>query len=260
MTERSMLQSCWFGVRHPRRWMRELCGGEAAFPLVVLFGLNAVDELDRTAFGILLPEIRDEFGIDIQTALTLVALSAVAALALQVPIAQWADRTNRIPLVVFGALTWGLFSGMTGLASGLILLTIARSGSALGKAVIDPTHNSLIADYYPIESRSRVYSFHRAANAVGAFVGPLSAGLLAYYLDWRVPFLVFVIPTAIFAFLAMGLRDPVRAGGSARRRAPRRRSSTPRKSRLRSPRAGGPRTRSSRCNGSGGACRSSPPR
>jgi ABC-type branched-subunit amino acid transport system ATPase component/predicted MFS family arabinose efflux permease len=210
MTERSMLQSCWFGVRHPRRWMRELCGGEAAFPLVVLFGLNAVDELDRTAFGILLPEIRDEFGIDIQTALTLVALSAVAALALQVPIAQWADRTNRIPLVVFGALTWGLFSGMTGLASGLILLTIARSGSALGKAVIDPTHNSLIADYYPIESRSRVYSFHRAANAVGAFVGPLSAGLLAYYLDWRVPFLVFVIPTAIFAFLAMGLRDPVR--------------------------------------------------
>jgi branched-chain amino acid transport system ATP-binding protein len=190
--------------------MRELCGGEAAFPLVVLFGLNAVDELDRTAFGILLPEIRDAFGIDIQTALTLVALSSVAALALQVPIAQWADRTNRIPLVVFGAMTWGLFSGMTGLAAGLIVLTIARSGSALGKAVIDPTHNSLIADYYPIETRSRVYSFHRAANAVGAFVGPLSAGLLAYYLDWRAPFLIFVIPTAIFAVLAMRLRDPVR--------------------------------------------------
>jgi ABC-type branched-subunit amino acid transport system ATPase component/predicted MFS family arabinose efflux permease len=217
MTDRSILQSCWFAVRHPRRWMRELCGGEAAFPLIVLFGLNAVDELDRTAFGILLPEIREAFGIDIQTALTLVALSSVAALALQVPIAQWADRTDRIPLVVCGALTWGLFSGMTGLASGLIVLTIARSGSALGKAVIDPTHNSLIADYYPIESRARVYSFHRAANAVGAFVGPLSAGLLAYYLDWRVPFLVFVIPTAVFAFLAMGLRDPVR--GSWERRA-----------------------------------------
>lgn len=205
-----MAQSTWFAVRHPRRWMRELCGGEAAFPLVVLFGLNAVDELDRTAFGILLPEIREAFGINIQTALTLVALSAVAALALQVPIAQWADRTNRIPLVVFGAMTWGLFSGMTGLATGLIVLTIARSGSALGKAVIDPTHNSLIADYYPIETRSRVYSFHRAANAVGAFVGPLSAGLLAYYIDWRAPFLIFVIPTLIFAILAMGLKDPVR--------------------------------------------------
>ncbi len=198
------------GVRHPMEWLREICGGQAAFPLVVLFGLNAVDELDRTAFGILLPEIRDSFGIDIQTALSIVALSSVAALALQVPIAQYADKTNRIPLVVFGALAWGFFSGMTGLATGLILLTIARSGSSLGKAVIDPTHNSLIADYYPIETRSRVYSFHRAANAVGAFIGPLSAGLLAYYFDWRVPFLVFVIPTVIFAVLATRLHEPTR--------------------------------------------------
>ncbi len=106
---------------------------------------------------------------------------------------------------------------MTGLATGLIILTIARSGSALGKAVIDPTHNSLIADYYPIESRQRVYSVHRAANAVGAFVGPLSAGLLAYYLDWRVPFLVFAIPTVIFAVLAMRLKEPLR--GTWERRA-----------------------------------------
>ena len=191
-------------------WLKDLCGGQPAFPLFVLFGLNAVDELDRTAFGILLPEIRDAFGIDIATALSIVALSSVAALALQVPIAQYADRTNRIPLVVVGALSWGFFSGMTGLATGLILLTVARSGSSLGKAVIDPTHNSLIADYYPIESRSRVYSFHRAANAVGAFVGPLTAGMLAFYFSWRVPFLVFVIPTAIFAFLAMGLKNPTR--------------------------------------------------
>jgi ABC-type branched-subunit amino acid transport system ATPase component/predicted MFS family arabinose efflux permease len=199
-----------YGVRHPKQWMTDICGGEAAFPLIVLFGLNAVDELDRTAFGILLPEIRDEFGIDIQTALSLVALSAVAALALQVPIAQYADKTNRIPLVVFGAITWGFFSGMTGLATGLILLTIARSGSSLGKAVIDPTHNSLIADYYPIETRSRVYSFHRGANAVGAFVGPLSAGMLAFYFGWRAPFLVFVVPTVIFAVLAMRLKEPTR--------------------------------------------------
>ena len=210
MSDPTTMRRFAFGVRHPMTWLRDLCGGEAAFPLVVLFGLNAVDELDRTAFGILLPEIRDAFGIDIQTALSLVALSSVAALALQVPIAQYADKTNRIPLVVFGALAWGFFSGMTGLATGLILLTIARSGSALGKAVIDPTHNSLIADYYPIETRSRVYSFHRAANAVGAFIGPLSAGLLAYYFDWRVPFLVFVIPTVIFAVLATRLHEPTR--------------------------------------------------
>lgn len=197
-------------VAHPMQWLRGLCGGESAYPLVVLFGLNAVDELDRTAFGILLPNIRDEFGLDNTKVLGLVALSSVAALALQVPIAQYADRSKRVPLAVAGALIWGMFSGMTGLATGVVVLTIARSGSSLGKAVIDPTHNSLLADYYPIAARSKIFSTHRAANAVGAFVGPLSAGLLAYAFGWRVPFIIFVVPTVVFAVLALKLHEPVR--------------------------------------------------
>ncbi|MBI4933372.1 MAG: MFS transporter [Actinobacteria bacterium] len=197
-------------LAHPMEWLRGVCNGESAFPLVVLFGLNAVDELDRTAFGILLPNIRDEFNLDNTGALSLVALASIAALALQVPIAQYADRSKRVPLAIVGALVWATFSGLTGLATGVVMLTIARSGSALGKAVIDPTHNSLLADYYPIEARSKVFSTHRAANAVGAFVGPLSAGLLAYYFGWRTPFLVFVIPTVVFALLAFRLREPVR--------------------------------------------------
>lgn len=197
-------------VAHPMQWLRGVCGGESAYPLVVLFGLNAVDELDRTAFGILLPNIRDEFGLDNTKVLGLVALSSIAALALQVPIAQYADRSKRVPLAVAGALIWAMFSGMTGLATGVVVLTIARSGSSLGKAVIDPTHNSLLADYYPIAARSKVFSTHRAANAVGAFIGPLSAGLLAYAFGWRVPFIIFVVPTIVFAVLALKLHEPVR--------------------------------------------------
>ncbi len=197
-------------IRHPRGWLRAVCGGAAIYPLFVLFGLNAVEELDRTAFGILLPEIRDEFGLDLTTTLGLVALVSVGALALQVPIAQLADRHPRVPIMVVGAVAWAFFAGMTGLATTVVLLGIARSGSAIGKAVIDPTHNSLIADYYPIEARSRVYSVHRAANAVGSFVGPLSAGFLAYLYGWRAPFLVFVVPTLVFAVLALRLREPVR--------------------------------------------------
>ena len=31
--------------------------GAPTYPLIVLFGLNAVDELDRTAFAVLLPDV-----------------------------------------------------------------------------------------------------------------------------------------------------------------------------------------------------------
>jgi branched-chain amino acid transport system ATP-binding protein len=200
-----------------RRWLKTVTGGAAVYPLIVLFGLNAVDELDRTAFAVLLPNIRDEFGLDLQAVLTLIGVVALGALLLQVPIANLADRSNRVRIAWIGAAVWGIFSFATGLASTLVLLAIARSGSGVGKAVVDPTHNSLIADYYDIESRPRVYSFHRAANAVGACVGPLVAGVVGYRYGWRWPFIIFAFPTFVFVVLAWRMREPVR--GAHERRA-----------------------------------------
>ena len=89
----SMWRRFRYGMAHPMDWLRGICGGEAAFPLLVLFGLNAVDELDRTAFGVLLPNIREAFDINLQTTLSIVALvvSRRACVA-------GADRPVRRPL------------------------------------------------------------------------------------------------------------------------------------------------------------------
>ena len=200
-----------------KRWLEGITGGASAYPLVILFGLNAVDELDRTAFAILLPEIRDHFELDLQAALSLIGLIAGIALCLQVPIAHLADRAPRVRIALIGAVAWAMFSLGTGMAFTIWFLVVMRSGSSIGKAVVDPTHNSLIADYYAPEHRSKVYSFHRAANAVGAFVGPLFAGLLAFSFGWRAPFFVFAIPTIVVVVLGLRLREPTR--GEHERRA-----------------------------------------
>jgi branched-chain amino acid transport system ATP-binding protein len=47
-------------------------------------------------------------------------------------------------------------------------------------------------------------------NAVGAFIGPLFAGVLAEAFGWRVPFFVFVLPTLVFVVLGLRLREPGR--------------------------------------------------
>ncbi|HEY5888990.1 MAG TPA: MFS transporter, partial [Acidimicrobiales bacterium] len=197
-------------IRHPHRALDELTGPGPVYALLILFGLNAVDELDRTAFGILLPEIRDEFGLDLTSILALIAVVAAGALVLQIPIAQYSDRHRRVPVALGGAAVWALFSVMTGLVSTVFFLGVARAGSGIGKAVVDPTHNSLLADYYPPVNRPGVYSFHRAANAVGQFVGPLLAGLLAYWFNWRVPFLVFAVPSIVLVVLGLKMREPIR--------------------------------------------------
>ena len=192
------------------RWTQRTTQGAPIFPLGVLFGLNMVDELDRSAFGVLLPEIRDHFGLDDNGILTVVSLSLVAALILALPIGFYADRWRRVPIASTGASVWGLFSALTALATNLWVLGGARAGAGLGRAVNDPVHNSLLADYYDIPARPRVYAVHRYANALGQFLGPLSAGLIAYAFGWRAPFLVFAVVTAVFVVLSFRLREPVR--------------------------------------------------
>ena len=129
--------------------------------MLILFGLNAVDELDRTAFGILLPNIRDHFNLNLQGALSIIALISAVALLLQVPIGHYADRAPRVRLALIGAAAWAFFSVGTGFAFSVWFLVCMRSGSGIGKAVVDPTHNSLIADYYAPEHRSNSESLKR---------------------------------------------------------------------------------------------------
>ena len=195
----------WFA-----RWCDSITGGAALYPLVVLFGLNAVDELGRFAFGVLLPNIRDDFGLSTQGVLTVVAFGFVGALVLALPIGFWGDRFNRILLIVIAGILLGTFTILTALAVSVVMLAIARAGSELGRGFNDPVQNSLIPDYYDVPVRPKVYAVHRSANALGQALGPLLGGVIAYFYGWRAPFVFFAIPTAIFVILALRLRDPVR--------------------------------------------------
>jgi branched-chain amino acid transport system ATP-binding protein len=185
--------------------------GEAGwYPLLILFGLNMADELDRSAYGVLLPEIRDDLGLSNQGILSVVAVAAAVALLLTVPIAHYADRSNRVRIALGGAALWGLFSFGTGFAGTVWWLVFMRAGSAIGQGVVFPTHNSLLADYYPIAARPRVYSIHRAANSVGVIIGLLVGAGLATAFSWRAPFFVFAIPTLVLVVAGLRLKDPGR--------------------------------------------------
>ena len=84
--EKSMMKGFLDTVKHPVTSIRSLGRGGSLYGLLIVFGFNAVDELDRAAFDILAPEIRDEFDLGFQGLLTIIAVVAAASLALQVPI------------------------------------------------------------------------------------------------------------------------------------------------------------------------------
>ena len=195
---------------HPITAVRGLVGEHPLAPLLILFGLNAVDELDRAAFAVLTPTIQQDLGVSLETLTAVLALIVAASLLLQIPVASLADRSNRIRLMIIGAVVWSFFSFGTALVANIWLLGVMRSGAGLGKSVIEPTHNSLLADYYPVELRPRIYSFHRSANVVGLSIGGLLGGLLGGWLGWQAPFVIFVIPTLALVALALKLAEPTR--------------------------------------------------
>ncbi len=190
--------------------------GAPLLPLAVLFALNGVDELSRTAFVVVLPNIRRHFGLDLQGVLTLVSLIGIAVLLLETPVAFYADRLRRVPIALAGAAAVGVFSFGVGLAPAVPILALAMAGSGLGRSVVNPAHNSLLADYYEPAVRAKVYGAHRAANSLGQLLGPLLGGVIAFYLGWRAPFLFFAAPALLLVWAGRRLREPVRGGHERR--------------------------------------------
>lgn len=189
---------------------RRLTFPASLYPFLVLFGLNAVDELDRSAFSVLVPEIREHFQLNFQGVLTLSALVGLTGILVGPFIGFLADRRNRLKIAAFGAVAWGFFSVLTGFAGNIFVLGLARTGSGLGRVVNQPTHNSLLADFYPPSVRARVYYAHALANPFGQFIAPLAAGFIAAAFSWRAPFIILALPTFVFVLLALSVREPQR--------------------------------------------------
>jgi len=189
--------------------LRGITAGAPALPLVVLFGLNFVDEFDRVAFGAVISEIRTAFGLSDAGIQQVAGLAGLATLLLSLPMGIIGDRINRVRLSIGAAVLWGVCSVLTGIVPATLLLFFVRFGAGLGRIINEVVHPSLLADYYPRETHPRVFGLHRSANSLGAVAGPI-AGIIAAALFWQASFVLLALPTAIFLVLALRLPHPNR--------------------------------------------------
>ena len=190
--------------------LRDYLNGEGVKPILALFALNAVDELDSRTFELLGPEIADHFNIDVGGFGLITVLVVLLVPFVSVPVALLADRRSRMPLAIAGAATWGAFSLMTGIAPVLWVLVVARVGSSFGKVVNLPVHGSLIGDFYSPHCRAKAFGIHALANPAGAAFASVIAGAIAEVLGWRAPFFALALPTLLVLFFAWSVREPER--------------------------------------------------
>jgi ABC-type branched-subunit amino acid transport system ATPase component/predicted MFS family arabinose efflux permease len=190
--------------------LASLTAGAPLLPLLVLASLQFMDSANQSAFGVLLPNVQASFGLSDGEILAIVAVAGAASLLFTVPIAMLAERHSRVVIAIVGAVIWSSCSIGLGLATSAVLAAVMFSLTTMGQSVVFPTHNSLLADYYPVDARPKVFSVHRGGLAIGGVFGVLVGAGLASLWSWRLPFLLFPIPTAIAAMVGLRLKEPPR--------------------------------------------------
>lgn len=142
------------------------------------------------------------------------AAESVAAL-LKLASGWLSDRTpRRKPLVLAGYTIASVIRPLIGLAQSVSQVLAIRVTDRLGKGIRGAPRDALIADSVDPSIRGRAFGFHRAADHMGAVLGPLLAFILLRWmgLELRTVFLLTAIPGALaVAMLVFGVREVPRS-------------------------------------------------
>ncbi len=187
----------------------------AMLVLAVVYMFNFVD---RQILAILLPAIKAEFDVG-DTFLGFLAGPAFAIfyVTLGVPIAQYADRCNRRNLIAASVAIWSAMTAISGFATNLVHLTLARIGVGIGEAGCSPPAHSMIADYFPPEKRSTAMGFYTIGISAGIMLAYLAGGWAVQELGWRATFVVVGVPGLFLALLVrFTLVEPQRGSSEDR--------------------------------------------
>ena len=130
---------------------------------------------------------------------------SVSAL-LRLPAGWWSDRIRRRkPLVVFGYTVAALARPLIGLAQTTGQVLAIRLADRFGKGVRTAPRDALIADSVEPSQRGYAYGVHRAADSLGAVLGPLVAWALLTlgWVELRGLFLWALVPGLVSVVLVL---------------------------------------------------------
>lgn len=196
-----------------RRVLRDLDPRAVEGPkgvLLILCLTSLFLRIDDAAIGVVLPQVRAEFGVSIAFFGVLSSLVGIVALALQIPFGYLADRVERVWLLRIGTIATAATVTLQGLVGSVTGLAGARLANGVGQGVAQPASFPLLSDWFPPRGRTRVFGIYFAAAQIGLIVGPVTAGVLGEAYGWRVALLVLGGAATGVGMLTLLLREPVR--------------------------------------------------
>jgi MFS family permease len=176
----------------------------------VLVSVAFLDGMEANLLPGVLPLLQDHWGFGDTAAGAIPTAMAIGGLFVTLPAGYVADRYPRTRVLAIVVASWSVFSVASGLAVAFWMFFAVRVVLGTAAHIDNPCSSSLITDFYPAESRARVFALQRAAWYVGISLGVALAGVLGDAFGWRAPFFVMVVPGLVVALLVFRLPEPER--------------------------------------------------
>ena len=188
----------------------------AGSALFLLLGINLFNYIDRQILAALEPDIRATFfapgDVNAMTKTGLLGDAFFVTYMLSAPVlGLLADRFSRWVIVGSAVILWSLASGGSGLAATFAILFATRICVGIGEGGYGPAAPTILADFFPIETRGRMMAIFYAAIPVGSALGYVIGGLVGAHLGWRWAFYLVTPPGLLLGLLCFLQREP-RAG------------------------------------------------
>jgi predicted MFS family arabinose efflux permease len=182
------------------------------YALILLLLVFTSSHVDRQILAILLEPIKHELALsDTQLGFLSGIAFAIFYATLGIPIAMWADRSNRRNIIALALATWSGMTVLCGMAANFWQLALARIGVGIGEAGSSPPSHSIIADMYPPAERATAMGIFSLGVNFGLLIGFLVGGWINQWYGWRAAFWVVGAPGLALALLVRyTLREPPR--------------------------------------------------
>ena len=178
--------------------------------LGVLLVIMAFNFVDRVAIGLMLQNIKHDLVLtDTQLGLLTGIAFALFYSIMGIPIARWADRGNRVTIIVATTAIWSAAVALCGIAGNFIQLLLIRVAVAVGEAGCVPPAHSLIAEYFTRTERPRAFAIYMLGVPLAMIIAYFPGGWANEVYGWRVTFLLLGAPGLVLAAVAwFVLREP----------------------------------------------------
>lgn len=183
---------------------KKLIGSPYAWAVLGVLTLIYISSfVDRQIIAVLATQIQEEMAMsNLQVGLLYgTAFSFIYAIC-GIPMGRLADLYSRKLMIVAGLVVWSLMTVVSGFATSLTFLIIARMFVGVSESALSPAVYSLLSDYFPPEQRATVFSIYASGIFLGIGTAFLAGGTVAQLYDWRTALIAVGAPGLVLAMVA----------------------------------------------------------